>query len=165
MTAEGVEVQLLDGSVQTIRFDARGLAPQPAVAAVSAPAPAARTADCSPCAYTDSSGTYHVVESAAEVPPEYRSQTGRIRGSVQRADAVLHRPSTPEEDFEKAREEGAAQNRAALAEYNRKWNSLHPDAYPVLRALNEGREIEPPVKRNELGEDFIQYTNRIGSPY
>lgn len=138
---EGVEVQLLDGSLLLIRFDGKGLATPPPSAPATAAGVLSETGTCNPCAYTDADGTYHLVESWSEIPPRYRSAGGRIQGQIQRADArppgardfAQEPPPTPRgpSDFDR---------RAAQP----------PPPKPA-----------PDVPRNELGEDFIQYTNRI----
>jgi hypothetical protein len=81
---EGVEVQLLDGSVRMIRFDGGPIA----VPASGLQDKALPTAECSPCAYTDVDGVYHLVDDADEIPAQYRGRAGRIRGSIQHAVAV-----------------------------------------------------------------------------
>jgi hypothetical protein len=82
---EGIEVQLADGSLRTIRFDGADLAapPKPRVSAM----PAA-VQSCNPCSYTDDSGTYHVVESAEEIPLKFRRNAARVRPVENRADAA-----------------------------------------------------------------------------
>jgi hypothetical protein len=129
--AEGVDVQLLDGSSLVIRFD--GQAP---AARATRPGSVAQQA-CSPCSYTDAEGVYHLVDSAEEIPAQYRPQAGRILGSVQRAVATPITPSPP------AAPEPAPRRRRHRS-----------DPAPA-------ESEQPDVPRNELGEDFIQYNTRL----
>jgi hypothetical protein len=84
--ADGVEVQLSDGTTQLIRFDGTALlqaAPvvQAAASAKTMASPAVETV-CQPCAYTDDEGTYHLAQSLDEIPAKYRSQATRTRAAV-----------------------------------------------------------------------------------
>lgn len=128
-TARGVEVEVLDGSLVAIDFDQKP--PPPPTRAAPPP--------CAPCSYTDASGIYHVVERFEEVPPEYRKQAGAIRGSVQRADAVVtgYVPPVTSSD-------SSPRDRVTY--------SYTPPA---------GMQRQSDPNRNELGENFIEYTNRL----
>ncbi|TMB26117.1 MAG: hypothetical protein E6J61_22630 [Deltaproteobacteria bacterium] len=147
-TPDGVEVQLLDGSSTLIRFDARSSEPEGGVP--DAPAVAAAVEECSPCSYTDADGTYHLVESAEEIPAQFRKKAGRIRGAVQRADAVpVRRATTP------------AIARTEWTPPAENW-SKSPTLTVPSRTV-PAPPTTPDPARNELGENFIQYTARIGA--
>jgi hypothetical protein len=94
VSAAGVEVQLADGSTLLIGLDAAA-EPLPAAAVASPGSP--EPARCSPCSYTDDSGTYHLVENLEQIPEQFRKRADRVRGSIQHADAAP-RPAktTPE---------------------------------------------------------------------
>lgn len=135
-SADGVELRLLDGSRLLLRFDGRGLEALPSQPVKVQP----KAEVCSPCAYTDGQGVYHVVETASEIPPQFRSQAGRIRGDVQHADAAP--PPPPEPEFE----------------------PVHVS--PPPRFVNPPAQQQRPrdSTRNELGENFIEYTRRLTMP-
>jgi hypothetical protein len=142
-TPEGVEVQLLDGSVRVIRFDGAAIAVPSSEVLSARQATAAAVAECSPCSYTDADGVYHLVENAEEIPAQYRRRAGRIRGSIQRADAVAvtYRPPSFAEPSERVY--GGA---------------------PSASLPAEPAPSGPPVFRNELGENALEYATRIGTP-
>jgi hypothetical protein len=79
---------------------------------------------------------YHLVESAEEIPAQYRRQAGRILGSIQHADAVpiTYRPP-----------------------------SFAQPSVPVRRPAAPAAPApsQPAVFRNELGENFLQYNERL----
>ncbi|HEY2803374.1 MAG TPA: hypothetical protein VGJ67_05590 [Actinomycetota bacterium] len=86
-TPTGVEVELLDGSLLVVGFDGKS-AVTPSV--LSSPAVAAvPTENCAPCSYTDAEGVYHYVETAAEVPEQYRGVARGVRGGVYREENVV----------------------------------------------------------------------------
>jgi|SRR6266481_122654 len=158
-TSEGVQVQLINGSPFLIRFDGRGIEasqPQPqqppppqAARAVAAPMEAET---CSPCSYTDSAGVYHLVQNASEVPAQYRKQAGRIRGSVQRVDA-LPAPQSGQPVLPAAQSMAVSQPEMTEAQ-----------ARKALLDEARNRPADPQIpdpNRNSLGEDFIEYNRRI----
>jgi len=148
---EGVQVQLVNGSSHLIRFDGRGIEAPPPPQSVQAVAGPAASETCAPCSYTDSAGVYHVVESATEIPPEYRKQAGRIRGTVQRADASPTQPP--------AQAASPASGRAASSE------PVMTEQQAIKALREEARQAPvqrpPDPNRNSVGENFIEYNNRI----
>jgi len=139
---DGVELQLHDGSLLTIGFDGH-VAPRAGSASVAA-APAAPMESCSPCTYTDSDGVYHIVDSADDVPPQYRSVAGRIRGSIQHAVVVPHEPLDP-----------------SSADYGFAPSARSVPPRPAPQAPDKGGVGPDGIYRNELGEDFEQYSRRL----
>jgi hypothetical protein len=88
--SEGIEVQLADGSVRLLRFDGAGL-PRPAAPRprpTQGAEPKVATFACSPCAYTDDQGVYHLEARAEDIPARYRTRAAGISGVVNRADAA-----------------------------------------------------------------------------
>jgi hypothetical protein len=87
VTAQGVEVQLADGSLRLLRFDGADLAAPP-----PPPKPQQATlrpqAACNPCSYTDEEGVYHMVENAEQIPEKFRAQGSQVRAIENRADAM-----------------------------------------------------------------------------
>jgi hypothetical protein len=87
VSAQGVEVQLADGSLRLLRFDGADLATPP-------PPPKLRQASsqpqatCNPCSYTDEQGVYHMVENAGQIPEKFRAQASQVRAIENRADAT-----------------------------------------------------------------------------
>jgi hypothetical protein len=156
-TPEGVQVELINGSPLLIRFDGRGIdasqqqRPPQAVQAVAA---AMEAEPCSPCSYTDSAGVYHLVENASEIPPQYRKQAGRIRGSIQRIDA-LPAPQSGQPVLP------AAQNMASSQQ-----EMTEAQARKALLEEARNRPAQPQIpdpNRNSLGENFIEYNTRIAN--
>lgn len=135
LMAAGVEVQLIDGAWKQVRFDGAGLDLPKPQAAARPEAPV-----CAPCSYTDDQGTYHVVETFGEIPQKYRKQAGRIRGELQRADAIQSTYVPPV---------------AA--------DTPKPPQFDAPQAQVQQGQPNDGVPRNQFGEDFIQYNNRIAS--
>lgn len=152
---EGVQVQLLNGSPLLIRFDGHGIeAPQPPPQAVPAVAATAEVEACAPCSYTDSDGVYHVVESASEIPAQYRKRAGHIRGAVQRADAM---PAQQSVQATRPARQTMASGQPEMTEAQ------------AIKALREERQQTPIQRqtdpnRNSVGENWHEYNYRLVSP-
>jgi len=84
--ATGVEVELLDGSSLVVGFDGTSKVTPAALSSAAIPAGAEA---CAPCSYTDKDGVYHFVETAGDVPLQYRAVAHSVRGSVLREGNVV----------------------------------------------------------------------------
>ena len=85
-----------------------------------------------------------------KIPAQFRKKAGRIRGAVQRADAVpVRRATTP------------AIARTEWTPPAENW-SKSPTLTVPSRTV-PAPPTTPDPARNELGENFIQYTARIGA--
>jgi hypothetical protein len=121
VSAQGVEVQLADGSSRLLRFDGADLKAPPAQPQQGAPR--ARAA-CNPCSYTDGQGVYHMVENADEIPARFRNHATQVRAVENRADA------TP------------ASNAIAPAASARAPESVEPNQFPTRKELEAFAEQE-----------------------
>jgi len=84
--ATGVEVELLDGTLLVVGFDGTSKVTPAALSSAAIPAGAEA---CAPCSYTDKDGVYHFVETAGDVPLQYRGAAHKVRGSVLREGNVV----------------------------------------------------------------------------
>jgi hypothetical protein len=107
--------------------------------------------------FDDSAGVYHVVDSASEIPAQYRKQAGRIRGAVQRADAS---PAPQSAQAAWPAGQKTASGQPAMTEAQ------------AIKAMDEEmrqRLVQPQAQPqtdpnwNSLRENFIEYNNRIAN--
>jgi hypothetical protein len=141
---DGVELHLASGRRIVLRFDGG----PPATGGPVAVAPLA----C-PCSYVDKSGVYHLVSTAAEVPPQYLALAHPVSGdAVQVLPTPASRPSgsPPEPEPESVPEE------PVKPQSQRRAQSLPPrppraDYYEYIRRITGQRGPQFPV--NCIGND------------
>jgi hypothetical protein len=163
VSAQGVEVQLVDGSLRLLRFDGADLAAPPPPPKLQQ-ASSRPQAECNPCSYTDDQGVYHMVENTGQIPEKFRAQALQVRAIENRADAMpapsatapsvagTFAPGTVEVNHVPTRAEFEAFNKAELERAQAQFEANYP-----ARESTHFERVQQMVDPMHLGDPNRDY--------